>query len=282
MAFFRRSKGRPKNELRELLDGYELPSFPGVVTNVLSMLRDPDSSITDIADQLQVDPGMHVKVLKTVNAAAFGLVTRVTNLQHAAKLLGRSRLESIVLSHAVSNALPAVRIPSFEIKRFWATAAKRASLARLLAREIHPATEDESFTAGLLQDMAVAVIANAKRKDYVELLEHWDTDKTTWLHVLEREAFSYDHSDIGRLMAEEWKLPERLVVDISGHHGRNGGPNVDAAVKLVSYIREEDRSDGSGVLMKKCQEEFNIPEDKVLEMMDEAFEYSSEFAQMFQ
>ena len=70
---------------------------------MLAMLRDPESSMTDIAEQLQVDPGMHVKVLKTVNAAAFGLITRVTNLQHAAKLLGRSRLEAIILSHAVRN-----------------------------------------------------------------------------------------------------------------------------------------------------------------------------------
>ena len=246
------------------------------------MLRDPESSMTDIAEQLQVDPGMHVKVLKTVNAAAFGLITRVTNLQHALKLLGRSRLEAIILSHAVNHALPTVRIPSFDIKRFWTIAAKRASLARLLAGEIHPETEVESFTAGLLQDMAVAVIANAKKKDYAELLEHWNMDKTTWLYVLEREAFSYDHTDIGKLMAEEWNLPERLVVGISEHHERNGDSSVDAAVKLVSYIREGDRSDGSEILIKRCQEEFNIPEDKVLEMINKAFEYAHEFAQMFQ
>jgi len=249
---------------------------------VLAMLRDPESSMTDIAEQLQVDPGMHVKVLKTVNAAAFGLITRVTNLQHAAKLLGRSRLEAIILSHAVSSALPTVHIPSFDIKRFWETAAKRASLARLLARLIHPATEVESFTAGLLQDMAVAVIANVKKKDYTEILEHWNTDKTTWLHVLEREAFSYDHATIGGLMAEEWNLPERLVVGISEHHDWDGNPDVDAAVKLVSYIRESDRSVGSEVLLKKCQEEFRIHEDRVLEMIDEASEYAHEFAQMFQ
>lgn len=282
MAFFRRGKKSSKDELQSLLDGYELPSFPGVVTNVLTMLRDPESSMTDIAEQLQVDPGMHVKVLKTVNAAAFGLIARVTNLQHAAKLLGRSRLESIILSHAVRNALPTVRMVSFDIKSFWETAAKRASLARLLARDIHPATEVESFTAGLLQDMAVAVIAAVKKKEYTEILEHWNTDKTTWLHVLERKTFSYDHTTIGGLMAEEWNLPERLVAGISGHHDWDGNPDVDAAVKLVTHIRESDRSDGSEMLIKKCREEFHLSEDRVLEMINEASEYSHEFAQMFQ
>ena len=76
-------KKRTKNngqELRDLLSGYQLPSFSSAVINVLGMLRDPESAMNDIAKQLEIDPGMHVKVLKTVNSAAFGLTTKVANI----------------------------------------------------------------------------------------------------------------------------------------------------------------------------------------------------------
>ena len=64
--------------------------------------------MTHVAYQLEGDPGLNVKVLKTVNSAAFGLSTRVSNLHHAVTLLGRSRLETIVLPQAVNNILPSV------------------------------------------------------------------------------------------------------------------------------------------------------------------------------
>ena len=79
-------------ELRDLLNGYQLPSFSAAVINVLGLLREPEASMNDIAKQLEIDPGMHVKVLTTVNSAAFGLSTKVANIPHAASLLGRSRL----------------------------------------------------------------------------------------------------------------------------------------------------------------------------------------------
>ena len=81
-------KKRAKNngqELRDLLSGYQLPSFSSAVINVLGMLRDPESAMNDIAKQLEIDPGMHVKVLTTVNSAAFGLTTKVANIPHGAQ-----------------------------------------------------------------------------------------------------------------------------------------------------------------------------------------------------
>ena len=105
LNIFKKSKTGLKEELRKLLNGYEVPSFSSTVMGVLSILRDPESSMTEIAEQIEVDPGMHVKVLRTVNSAAFGLSTRVVNVPHAITLLGRSRLESLVLSVVVQDAL---------------------------------------------------------------------------------------------------------------------------------------------------------------------------------
>ena len=277
---FRRHKKDPKSELRSLIGDYELPSFSGTVMKVLTTLRDPDFSMTEVAEQLQADPGLHVKVLKTVNSAAFGLSTRVSNLHHAATLLGRSRLETIVLSQAVNGVLPTVQVPFFDMKQFWISAARRASLARVLAHHLHPATQVESFTAGLLQDMALPVLITIKPKEYRVIMRRWKIEKGSWLNALEREILGYDHSTIGALMAEEWGLPEYLIIAISGHHDLDGESQVEPAIKLVSYIRGGDKEDATDIIVNLCIEEFGMEQDTTMEMINKAFEDAKELAKM--
>jgi HD-like signal output (HDOD) protein len=75
VKIFKRKSGAAGSELRKILGDYELPSFPEVVMNVLRLLRDQESSSKEIAARLETDPGMHVRVLKTVNSASYGLST---------------------------------------------------------------------------------------------------------------------------------------------------------------------------------------------------------------
>ena len=166
--FIKRKQKDPKEELKELLGGYELPKFPGVVINVLGMLRDPNTETKDIADRIRMDLGMNIKILRLINSVAFGLITKVSNLNHAITILGRSRLESMLLTYAVVNTIPP-SLSCMEISCFWLASARRACLAKHIALHLHAATQAESFTAALLQDLAVPLISKGKRQLYKDL-----------------------------------------------------------------------------------------------------------------
>ena len=280
LNFFRKKNKDPKSELLRLIGNYELPSFSATIIHVLTSLRDPDFSVSEIAKQLEGDPGLHVKVLKTVNSAAFGLSTRISNLHHAIALLGRSRLETIVLPQAVKNVLPAIELPFFDIGQFWLSAAKRASLGRALAYHLHPNTQVESFTAGLLQDMALPVLITINPQKYNIILERWYNEKEYNLNVLENESFGYNHSMIGALMAEDWGFPEYLITAIAGHHEEDGEKQVDPAVRLVSYIKGNDNDDAIDIIMKICIEKFGMKQDIIFELINLAFEDAKELSQM--
>jgi len=275
-VFLKKPKKNPGQKLRSLLGKYELPSFNATVMKVLSLLRDPDSSIKEIAGQVQIDPGMHVKTLRTVNAAAFGLASKVSNVQHAVTLLGRSRLESVIISIAVKDALPAIQSPHLDDRRFWETASQRACLAGALAGCLHPSTKTESFISALLQDMAIPVIMHADRERYIVVLEQWFAGKESMLDKIEKRALGYDHSAIGALMAEEWNLPEHVVKAIGGHHEENGDGNTEAAVKLVSHLRY-DNEDKVSALKKKCMTEYELDAHLLDEMIQKAFEDAGQF-----
>ncbi|HID97945.1 MAG TPA: HDOD domain-containing protein [Thermodesulfobacteriaceae bacterium] len=281
LNFWLKRINNPKKELNRLLKGYELPSFPDAVMKVLALLRNQDSSMQEISKYLQMDPGIHVCILKTVNSAAFGLAARVSNIHHAVTLLGRSRLESLVLAFAVKSVLPSVDIPCLNMRKFWVTAARRATLAGIVARLAHPATQVESFAAGLLQDMAIPVISSLNRNGYCSVIDEWDTDGRVRPDILERNIFGYDHQIIGGLMAEQWELPAYLVASISEHHCLDRKTQVEPAVKLVSCFRYGNNTDDMGTFMDTCTEELGLDPDMLKELTESAFEEAEGLSRVF-
>lgn len=279
LRFFNKQKD-PKSELQKILGNYELPSFSAVVLQVLTSLRNPDFSMTQVTKQLEGDPGLHVKVLKTVNSAAFGLSTRVSNLHHAVALLGRSRLETIVLSQAVNHVLPSVDMSFFDNKQFWFAAARRASLARILASHLHHTTQVESFTAGLLQDMALPVLVSTNPQKYEKILETWYSEQDSDLVKLENDSLGYNHTTVGALMSQKWGFPDYLISAIAGHHNSETQLKVDPAVKLVSFLRGYTNEKTEESFVDTCVDEYGMNRDFVLDMIKNAFEDAKELSQI--
>ena len=280
LRFLKRRKQDPKDVIRDLFGDSELPSFPTAVMEVLSLLRDPESELRDVEFKIERDPGLSVKVLRAVNSAAFGLSKRVSNVGHAVSLLGRSRLESLVLSVAVNAVLPVPNNTGFDYSAFWRTAARRACLARLLAQLMHPITEIEAFTAGLLQDMGIPLLAMKKTEAYAGVYQTWQNDPLSSLEELELEAFGFDHAEVGAIIAETWGLPQYLVDAISGHHNWGGEHHVEEAVQLVSLLRDSEVDDGTLKLIEVGSVEFGADSEVLQQLVNDAVENANEYYQM--
>jgi HD-like signal output (HDOD) protein len=164
---------------------------------------------------------------------------------------------------------------------FWLVSARRACLARHIALLLHPATQSESFTAALLQDMAIPLISNIKNQSYKELLDRWHMEKEANIDEMERDLFGYDHPSVGALLAEEWSLPEFLINSIAGHHNLSEQSAVEPAVRLVSLIRYFDEDDGTERLLETAQADFGIDKHVLEEMITKAFDEAEQFAATF-
>ncbi|MCK4546527.1 MAG: HDOD domain-containing protein [Candidatus Eisenbacteria sp.] len=280
LTLLKRRKRNPRAELRELLGRYDLPSVSPTVINLLSLLRDPETHMSEVASRVEMDPGLTVRILRLINSAALGLSTQVSNLQHAVGLLGRSRLESLVLTFAAADQIPS-RMECMETGWFWGAAARRATLARVLAQHMHAATQAEAFTAGLLLDIAVPVLAGVDSEGYATLLDQLHANDEARLDDLERELFGFDHATVGALMAEDWGLPEYLVKAIGGHHGDNAESGADPAVRLVSFAKYSPENDGAEAIKKAAENEFGIEEFLIEEMIARSFADAEQFAEMF-
>ncbi len=281
-GLLKKKKKDPLERLRTILEGFELPSFPKASLEILKTLRDPRATSVEIARKISADPGIHLNVLKTVNSAAFGLPRRISSIEHAVALLGRARLESLVLPLAVRDTLPKIETPCLDLKKFWLSACCRASLARQVAKILHPTSHVECFTAGLLQDMAIPVIMHVKKHSYCPTLETWNNAKEVSLDDLERKNFGFDHQSVGALMAEQWNLPSYLVKAIGAHHRLKDG--VDPAIYLVSHIRyHQDPSTGPDIdiLLEVAQKELELSAETIKPLIEQAFRDAEDLARIF-
>ncbi len=308
----------PKKELQEILGEYEPPTFSAVATETLRKLRDPDAHLSEASDRIVEDPGLSVKLLRIANSAAYALRHPVRDVPHAVSLLGRSEVEALLLAAAVRDSLPSTPVDGFDPKRFWQTSARRAATARALAQNIQPSMQSESFTAALLQDMALPILAQQKPKEYGPLLQHAHETGDD-IATLEESEFGWSHGFVAGLLCSTWDFPDTLTEAITDHHspivGPNGqtmpsatapgasanapdappkGPAPEAvesaaadvadtpfAVRLVSHLKELDEHNGVDELIETVNTTYGVPKDDIQELVDQSFAEADRFASSF-
>lgn len=256
-------KKKAEKKLDEILRGAQLPTFSKAVMNILRVLREPESSIENVVDVLQWEPGLVVRVLSTVNSAAYAPRTPIRDVRHAVSFIGRTQLEQLLLAVAVKDALPNKEAPGFNPSRYWRAASRRAALARTLAEELHPALHAECFTIGLLEDLAVPVLAQVRPDDYGPVLEHWNREPERSLQELEHDALGWDHGEIGGMLGARWELPDSLVAAVGQHHV-DGADSVPPAVRLVSMLGGSE-ADGVEAMVEMGREHYGLEPDWMVE-----------------
>ncbi len=259
----------PKKELEKLLGDYTLPSFPAVVMEILSALRDEETPLSQVARLIEADLNLSVQILRTVNSAAFGLRTKVSNIKHAVSLLGRSRVESIVLSVSVRKALPCLQLNWFDYENYWLVCYKKASLARRLAHLYSPTTESESFTATLLQDIGIPFLIYAKREAYRPVWEKYYQDFQSPLEVLEKEALGIDHQEAGVLLARYWDFPEYLLRAIGDHHGELS--QEDPTWRITALMHYAEPLAAQERMVQEAERIFGLPPEEFEKLIQDAF-----------
>lgn len=236
LKLFRRATD-PKQALKELIGDFEIPTMSKAALQVLELLRDRDSKDAEIVALIEMDPGMNVRILRTVNSAAMGLSQTVKSVHHAITLLGRARLETLVLSTAVQQSVTKTEIEGFDPAAFWLQSSRRASAARALCKLLNDGVPAEVFTAALLQDIGVSLLAQAHGLKHADLVAQWIVSPTGPLSEWEQRELNQNHVEVGALLAQHWELPDFFIDSIAGHEDLEADNGVPNSVKLVSVMR---------------------------------------------
>ncbi|HYE63688.1 MAG TPA: HDOD domain-containing protein [Phycisphaerales bacterium] len=219
--------------LERVLNCPNLPSLPGVAVKVLELTRDPNVSLTKIAQTVQADPALAVKVLKTVNSSYYGLTTPCPSITRAMGMLGLNTVKAIVLGFSLVETTKTAGVGEhFSMEAYWRRAVYSAAAARAVAISARCCDPEEAFIGALLQDVGLLACFAAIRAEYREVIvaapDHDDA------LPVEQAELGFDHQGVGKQLGEKWRLPGQLVECIANHHTpAKSHPRYEGLVKCV-------------------------------------------------
>ncbi len=117
-----------QDEVRQLFAKAKMPSSPALAARILELAEDPDSTVDQFADLIQMDPALAARLLRMTNSAAFGQRQQVTTIQRAVSLLGINRVRTVSLGFQLVGHLGRLGGCPFDMKQFWQHSLLRACL----------------------------------------------------------------------------------------------------------------------------------------------------------
>lgn len=188
-----------------------LPTLPGVLQLVCTMVEEEGSSVNQIAEVISRDQVLSAKLLRMVNSPFYGFPGRISTVTHALVLLGFNVVKGLVISASVFENLGG------EMRGLWQHSLGTALLSRRLALELRLPEPEQIMIAGLLHDLGKLVLNQTVPEYYQASREH---AQIIQCHIgqAEREVFDTDHAEVGAWMAQRWHLPESLCTVLRYHH----------------------------------------------------------------
>jgi HD-like signal output (HDOD) protein/ActR/RegA family two-component response regulator len=196
-----------------------LPSLPSIYQDLMQEMQAPQASLKKAARIVAKDLGMVTKILQLVNSAFFGLRTHVSDPEQAVALLGFDTIKSLVLSSQVFAQFDQAELPAFSLDELWRHAMLTGTFTRRIAKEEGACQQavDEAFTAALLHDVGVLVLAAHRPSEYARVLDLVRTTSVSdW--SAERQVFGADHAHVGAYLLGIWGLSDGIVETVAFHH----------------------------------------------------------------
>ena len=195
-----------------------LHSSPKIATDVLKIIYDKSSSVNDLVNIIEQDPPVTATILKVANSAFYSPSTPIDTLSRAIVTLGYNTIRDIATSGAI--------IPYFfsskdsagiDLPGLWLHSMGTAKASQLISEKIHFEYPGVVYIAGLLHDIGKIIIWVYHPEHYYKIIEQ-ASEKKSRIILAERKVLNTDHSIIGKILCDQWNLPENISIAIAYHH----------------------------------------------------------------
>ncbi len=222
-----------REKILKIIEAYisKMPSLPTTVSKILQICNDPKTSPSDLNQVISLDPVLMGKVMKLINSAYYSLPNQITSLVRAIIMLGINTVKNLAISTAILGSLgKRSNFQAINMDGYWRHSICVGVTAKLIAkyRKIDKTLLEGYFVAGLLHDLGKIPLNNKLSKEYVEAISLTDKEHIP-LFESERRILSVDHTEVGKMIIESWKLGKDIEDAVSYHHNVLGyeGENTD-------------------------------------------------------
>lgn len=215
-----------------------LPPVSAVMQRILSILRDPDAPLEDIARLVRAETALAAQVLRMANSAHFGLPTPATTIDEAIQRLGIAEINRLVTVLSSRQLyLHPLRAYGISAEQLWEHTLCVAVCAETLALY---AETDRNFAhlAGVLHPVGMLALEHVARARRVRARGS-EEDMAPW----EQASFGIDNASVAARVLRRWEFPEPLAAAVAGRYDlpRDGAEGRGGAslLQLASLLAEK-------------------------------------------
>lgn len=148
----------------------DLPSLPDVYYRVETVLEDPNFSLEQLSEAIQVDPSISTRLLKLANSAYYGFPSKIDTITRAATIIGTQEIRELILATAVISIFQGMPVGAVSMRSFWEHSIACGLAARAIADCRGEANVERFYVAGLLHDIGRLVLYLGQPHEMNELL----------------------------------------------------------------------------------------------------------------
>lgn len=195
-----------------------LKPIPEVANRIMSIVEDPESSLSELSKVITYDAAVTANLLKVANSAYFGRPGRFDSVHQAIVYLGMDQVVDLVILAAGAENLKAAQ-SGYDLGKgdLWKYSVLSALIARDLAEKKGAGESHLIFTAALLKDIG-KVILDQYVKDAFEKINTLVAEQNLTFREAEKEVIGIDHAELGGRVADAWKFSPKMVDIIQNHH----------------------------------------------------------------
>lgn len=193
----------------------ELPTLPVAAAQAIMLSLEDEADIEKIAHLVESDPALTIKVLKLLNRPSRLTSQKIQRVQQAISLIGLTALRCSLLGVITQDLL----VPNSEHllaiqKKIWCHSLVCAVASQLIAKHTFPELKELAFMSGILHDLGKAALLTIDPQSF----NYWNFETEQITLSEEQQKWGCTHIQIGKWLAEKWKLPQEIINVIFFHH----------------------------------------------------------------
>lgn len=200
---------------RTLSQTLEVPPLSGTAREIIAIRNDENANLGRLVKCVEMDPSIAAMVLRIANSAAYAQVRKITSLEEAVgRVLGFETVLNLTLGIALSNQFHIPRDKHHVVVDYWLKAVWRAEAAKRLTGLVKRDRKLDSglaYTAGLLHNYGLLILAHAFPAYYDLLETSWNANDHMGTEVIERKILGITREEIAATLFQHWELPDQIV-----------------------------------------------------------------------
>lgn len=164
-------KQKRLKKITNLVNQSEIASIKSIVSGVMKIISDPNSTIWDLKEIVEIDPPLAAKVLIQANSAYYSPPKKIGEIKQALIWIGFDALKELALRqkvHGIFNGNGAFE--GYSTSSLWKHSVAVALITKMIYRREFRERGANAYVAGLLHDIGIIVESQFLPNDFKQVL----------------------------------------------------------------------------------------------------------------